>query len=133
MYTSLDISSAINGPENKFDPKLLHLQPTLLVYVLLHSIIALDTLIFESAWVSSLDAGQEAFGYMVVMGYLTYPFVTSLIPKYIVNHGVELAPWKLVLISIAFSLGYILYRASNNQKDAFRKNPYSPALSRKYI
>ncbi|XP_018560963.1 lamin-B receptor [Anoplophora glabripennis] len=130
LYNSLDISSATKISENKaFDPKLLHLQQTLLIYVLLHSIIGLDILIFESVWVSSFEAGQEAFGYLTVMGFLTYPFISSLIPKHIISHGVELASWKLVLISLTFSLGYILYRASNNQKDAFRKNPYSPALS----
>lgn len=121
----MDISSDVKG--------FLHLESTLLVYILLHSVYFLDALIFESAWITSFEIEQEAFGYMIVMCYLTYPFITSLIPKYIVYYGVTLTSWKLALLSVTFCLGYIIYRASNNQKDAFRKNPYSPALSRKYL
>ncbi|KAJ8962387.1 hypothetical protein NQ318_018371 [Aromia moschata] len=128
LYHSLE--APISKTEmDTFDPKLLTLQPTLLVFVVLHSIYFLDFLIFESGSVTTFEIQQEAFGYMLAMSYLVYPFFTTSVVKYIAEHGVEVDSWKLILTSLVFALGYILYRGSNNQKDAFRKNPYSPALS----
>ncbi|KAJ8977585.1 hypothetical protein NQ317_018353, partial [Molorchus minor] len=126
LYHSLEIPS--NKTES-IEPKLISLQPTLVVFILLHSIYFLDGLIFEHSFVSTFEVQQEAFGYMLAMGYLTYPFLTILVAKYITEHGVELDTWKLLLTSLVFIIGYILYRGSNSQKDAFRKNPYSPSLA----
>lgn len=112
--------------------KQLNLNPTLLVYVCLRTIYFLDILVFESTWITTFTQQEEGFGYLLGFLFCIGPFANVLTIKYILDHQVQLAAWKLALITIIFLFGYVLYRASNNQKDAFRKNPYSPSLSRKY-
>ncbi|KAJ8934326.1 hypothetical protein NQ314_013366 [Rhamnusium bicolor] len=129
LYASLNKSVVANTTGIEMDPKLITIQPTLLIYVLLHSVYFLDAIIFEAGWITSFEIQEEAFGYMLCMTYTLYPFLTAAIAKYIVEHGVELASWQLALLSLLFAIGYIVYRGSNSQKNAFRRNPYSPALS----
>ncbi|KAJ8921701.1 hypothetical protein NQ315_010611 [Exocentrus adspersus] len=129
LYNSIKNTVTEKESENYPFIKLISSHPTLFTYTLLHSVHILEALVFESRWITTFEIEQEAFGFMLAMGYTVYPFITALIPKYLVNHGVELASWKLVADAVAFFLGYALYRLSNNQKDAFRKNPYSPSLS----
>lgn len=111
--------------------KHLNLNPTLLVYVCLHTIYYLDILVFETTWITTFTSQEEGFGYLMGMLFSIAPFTDVLPIKYILDHKVHLAIWKLSVITAVFLFGYILCRASNNQKDAFRKNPYSPSLSRK--
>lgn len=112
--------------------KHLNLKPTLLVYVCLHTIYYLDILVFETTWITTFTNQEEGFGYLLGMLLCVLPFANVLPIKYILEHHVQLPIWKLSLITVVFLFGYLLYRASNNQKDAFRKNPYSPSLSREY-
>lgn len=67
------------------------------------------------------------------MSYSVAPFLNTLSIKYVSENNIELASWKLVVAVLVYAAGMFLYRRSNNQKDAFRKNPYSPALAREYI
>ncbi|CAH1967874.1 unnamed protein product [Acanthoscelides obtectus] len=128
LYKSLDLT-AMRNVTAEFDPKKMNLQPTLITYVLLHFIYLLDPLIWESGWTTQFTAQQEGFGYLLTMVYATVPFFYGTIVKYIIEHGVQLEVWKLVVLTLVFIAGSVLCRGSNNQKDAFRKNPYSPTLS----
>ncbi|CAH1173489.1 unnamed protein product [Phaedon cochleariae] len=132
LYQSLSHRwTSAQDPENSaaFDPKFLTTQPTLFVLVLLRTIYFTDSLIFESTWITSFTNRQEGFGYLLAMSYCLAPFFYALPVKFVVENGVELASWKLAVVSLVFAFGYLLYRASNNQKNAFRNNPYSPAMS----
>lgn len=130
--------------------RLLRLSPTFLVYSSLQLIRLLDRLIYERVWVTSKEIQQEGgytkqttysektylctvtgFGYDMGVNYLIYPFVSSFILKYIVEQHVELAYWKLALISVVYLVGHVIARISDNVKDGFRKNPYSSNFSRK--
>lgn len=134
-YLYKNLTSTVKPANNDsllpFDLNSLNFNPTLFVYVVLHTIYLFDPIIMETAWITSFEVQQEGIGFMGAVGYSIYPFMTASVVKYIVNYNVNLALWKLALISLVFLVGYILFRGSNNQKDAFRKNPYNPQLSRK--
>nr|CAH7755266.1 unnamed protein product [Callosobruchus chinensis] len=128
LYKSLDLS-VVRNSTSEFDPKKLVQQPTLMVYVMLHFMYLIDPLIWESGWTTQFAAQQEGLGYLLTMIYATAPFLYGTIVKHIAEHGVQLEVWKLVVLTLTFVVGSVVYRGSNNQKDSFRKNPYNPALS----
>ncbi|XP_060523834.1 uncharacterized protein LOC132700493 [Cylas formicarius] len=128
FYKSIEWTQSFDNESFDFGIKSIKIKPTALFYFLIHSIFILDGLIFEPTWTSS-EAQQEGFGYTFGVGYSIYPFMMGLVIKYIVEYNIELATWKLLLTGLVFSVGYILYRGSNNQRDAFVRNPYSPSFS----
>ncbi|XP_057669770.1 delta(14)-sterol reductase LBR isoform X1 [Diorhabda carinulata] len=131
VYNNLDPQYRIVNSESTFTitPKLSSIQPTLLIFTILHVYYFLDSLIFESSWLTSFTHQQEGFGYLLVLSYCISPFLNALLIKYVVENNVELAWWKLLLSLVVYAAGLFLYRKSNNQKDAFRKNPYSPFIA----
>lgn len=110
-----------------------HLDPTITTVYTLTTIYYLDPLIFESQWLSTFEIQYEGFGYMLAVGYSLYPFFLTSIIRYIYYHGIQLNTIKLLISTLTFVFGYILYRGSNSQKHAFRKNPYHPSVARKSL
>ncbi|XP_051880913.1 delta(14)-sterol reductase LBR [Pristis pectinata] len=90
----------------------------------------LDALWNEAGILTTMDIVHEGFGYMLAFGDLVWvPFVYSLQAFYLVNHPNELS-WPLALAIIALNtVGYIIFRAANSQKNAFRRNPHDPKLA----
>ncbi|XP_030752646.1 delta(14)-sterol reductase TM7SF2 [Sitophilus oryzae] len=127
VYNKLHVH--LNISEKAFNINLNHLTPTNIVFLALATIFTFDWLIFEYTRITSKEVQQEAFGYYMAVTYLTLPFINSFVTKYVLDHNIKLSYWELGLVTALFLLGYIIYRGSNNQKDAFRKNPYSPSFS----
>ncbi|XP_018327297.1 lamin-B receptor [Agrilus planipennis] len=109
--------------------KKIAMSPTASVLALLQGVYLLDGLLFESSWVTSFEIQYEGVGWMLAVGYVMYPFMSTTILKYVTEHNIELPWFQLVAAIILFVIGYILLRGSNSQKDSFRKNPYDPSLS----
>lgn len=45
-------------------------------------------------------------------------------------YSVQRSPYVLAALSFSFFVGYMIYRISNKLKDEFRRNPYSPVVSK---
>lgn len=150
LYKSFQSTKNPENVNEEVTKRLLRLSPTFLVYSSLQLIRLLDRLIYERVWVTSKEIQQEGeytkpttcskklihvlfagFGYDMGVNYLIYPFISSFILKYIVEQHVELAYWKLGLISVVYLVGHVIARISDNVKDGFRKNPYTSNFSRK--
>ncbi|XP_058802139.1 delta(14)-sterol reductase TM7SF2-like isoform X2 [Phymastichus coffea] len=106
-----------------------NLNITALTVISLQTIFFADKLIFEERFLSSFEMSVEGLGYMLTTAYLIYPYVSTLSTRYLLIHKVQLPLYLIVVWTIVFFVGYWIYRGSNNQKDEFRKNPLSPALS----
>lgn len=130
IYKNVEFTKSAEA-EGVFDIRSINFNPTLLVVGTLQIIYAADFLIFESALLTTYEMQYDSIGYMKTV--LCFPFSPALITKYVYDYGVRLPAWELVAAVLIFAIGYVLYRGSNLQKNAFRQNPYSPALSRKYI
>ncbi|XP_020300602.1 delta(14)-sterol reductase isoform X2 [Pseudomyrmex gracilis] len=87
----------------------------------------MDGLIFESAIFTSFAIMYEGTGYLTCVSHLLYPFLTTLTTRFFLYQKAKLNYFVGIFIVI-FVIGYVLYRASNSQKNAFRKNPLSPTL-----
>ncbi|XP_060703949.1 delta(14)-sterol reductase LBR isoform X1 [Hemiscyllium ocellatum] len=90
----------------------------------------MDALWNEAAILTTMDIMHDGFGYMLTFGDLVWvPFVYSLQAFYLVNHPNELS-WPAALVIIALNtVGYIMFRGANSQKNAFRRNPHDPKLA----
>ncbi|GCB76856.1 hypothetical protein scyTo_0020519, partial [Scyliorhinus torazame] len=90
----------------------------------------MDALWNEEAILTTMDIVHDGFGYMLAFGDLVWvPFVYSLQAFYLVNHPNELT-WPVALTIIALNtVGYIIFRGANSQKNAFRRNPHDPKLA----
>lgn len=88
-----------------------------------------DAFVSESSIVSTMDIVQDGFGFMLAFGDLAWvPFLYSLQARYLVSYPVDLS-WPHLAVIVAIQLlGYWIFRGSNGQKDAFRRNPNDPAL-----
>ncbi|XP_077341957.1 delta(14)-sterol reductase LBR [Lithobates pipiens] len=79
---------------------------------------------------TSLDIAYDGFGFMLAFGgFVWVPFTYSLQALYLVNHPVDICYSTVAAITALNILGYFLFRRSNNEKFAFRKNPDDPKLS----
>ncbi|XP_048387305.2 delta(14)-sterol reductase LBR isoform X1 [Stegostoma tigrinum] len=90
----------------------------------------IDALWNETAILTTMDIVHDGFGFMLTFGDLVWvPFVYSLQAFYLVNHPNELS-WPVALAIIALNtVGYIIFRGANSQKNAFRRNPHDPKLA----
>ncbi len=86
----------------------------------------LDALWNEEAILSTMDIVTDGFGWMLVFGDLVWvPFLYSLQARYLVQAGEE-ASTPLLCSSLALgAVGLWIFRASNSEKDAFKKDPKS--------
>ena len=75
-------------------------------------------------YVAAVSMRNAAFGDLAWV-----PFTYSLQARYLVDHSPQLAAWQLALIWLLNCTGYALFRGSNSQKDAFRRDPKAPAVA----
>jgi protein-S-isoprenylcysteine O-methyltransferase Ste14 len=89
-----------------------------------------DALACEPAILTTMDITTDGFGFMLTFGDLVWvPFTYSLQARYLMEHPVHL-PWTGIAAIVALqAAGYIIFRGSNSQKDAFRRNPAAPEVA----
>lgn len=89
-----------------------------------------DALYNERAILTTMDIINDGFGYMLAFGDICWvPFTYSLQARYLVENDGVTDPLGLAAIAALNVLGYWIFRGSNGQKDAFRRDPNDPALS----
>ena len=65
----------------------------------------------------------------MISSYLTFPFLPTLITRYMIYHSPHVEWYYLALIGCLNLLGYIIYRSSENQRCELAKNPNNPNLT----
>ncbi|KAM4722292.1 delta(14)-sterol reductase TM7SF2 [Rhinophrynus dorsalis] len=89
-----------------------------------------DALWHEEAILTTMDIVHDGFGFMLAFGDLCWlPFTYSLQGYFLVTHPQELGTAAAVGIVLLNALGYIIFRGSNSQKNAFRRNPADPQVA----
>ncbi|KAL9191125.1 hypothetical protein ACHAXT_000831 [Thalassiosira profunda] len=84
----------------------------------------------ERAILTTMDITTDGFGFMLVFGDLAWvPFTYSIQARYLVDHDPMLGLPALAAIVGVNVCGYLIFRGANGQKDAFRRDPKSPALA----
>jgi len=90
---------------------------------------AMDAMFNEEYYFNSVDYLNSGYGWSVISSYLTFPFLPTIITRYILhlNPTVKTAP--LVFTGILNLLGYIIYRTSETERCELSRDPSNPALS----
>ncbi|XP_069464805.1 delta(14)-sterol reductase LBR [Ambystoma mexicanum] len=90
----------------------------------------LDALWNEEAILTTMDIVHDGFGFMLAFGDLVWvPFVYSLQAFYLVNHPNDISLLVAAAVVALNTFGYAVFRGSNSQKNAFRRNPQDPKLT----
>uniref|UniRef100_A0A146ZQH9 Delta(14)-sterol reductase LBR n=1 Tax=Fundulus heteroclitus TaxID=8078 RepID=A0A146ZQH9_FUNHE len=89
-----------------------------------------DGLWNEEAILTTMDLMHDGFGYMLAFGDLVWvPFTYTLQANYLVSHPNPLSLPVLAAIVVLKLVGFYIFRKSNSEKNAFRRNPSDPKLS----
>lgn len=89
-----------------------------------------DGLWNEEAILTTMDLMHDGFGFMLAFGDLVWvPFTYSLQAYYLVNHPNALSLPSVAAIVLLKLAGFYIFRKSNSEKNAFRRNPADPKLS----
>jgi len=89
-----------------------------------------DSLMMERAILTTMDITTDGFGFMLAFGDLSWvPFIYSLQARYLVDHDPGLSALALAAITLLNFAGYTIFRMANSEKDAFRRDPKSPAVA----
>ncbi|KAM7367598.1 hypothetical protein PAMP_013884 [Pampus punctatissimus] len=89
-----------------------------------------DGLWNEEAILTTMDLMHDGFGFMLAFGDLVWvPFTYTLQAYYLVSHPNPLSPLVLTAIVLLKLIGFYIFRKSNSEKNAFRRNPSDPKLS----
>lgn len=114
--------------------------PPLVALVCMQSMWIVDLFAFEYTLAYTFETRHEGFGYYAIAGYLLFPFIYSIGATYLSSRpylgrlyradaALDVKNCGLLGLSIVlFLLGYWIYRASNNQKDLFRRQPNHPSF-----
>nr|AAH55976.1 Tm7sf2 protein [Xenopus laevis] len=89
-----------------------------------------DAMKNEEAILTTMDIVHDGFGFMLAFGDLCWvPFTYSLQGYFLVRHPQELGTYTALGIILLNAVGYIIFRGSNSQKNAFRRNPSDPKVA----
>merc|ERR1712158_252143 len=79
--------------------------------------------------VYAMDAMISGFGWSLISSYLTFPFLPTLVTRYLLDRNPVVAWYYLVLIGIMNVLGYVIFRSSETTRCEFAKDPANPSLA----
>ena len=126
LLSSLFGSSAAAKPSSL--SLLLSSAPMALV-CLFHAAYVADALWHERAILTTMDITTDGFGFMLAFGDLAWvPFTYSLQARYLVDYPSELGWTSIFFILLLNAVAYAIFRGSNSQKDAFRRDPSDPSV-----
>jgi len=86
---------------------------------------SMDAVFFEEYFFFSHDAMNTGFGFSLVSSYNSFPFLPTLITKYLIERQPTMPWYYLVGIGLLNALGYIIFRASETQRCEFARDPSS--------
>lgn len=105
-----------------------NLNATLLLLNAIQLGYVVDYFLFEGGVIVSRDIVHEGLGYNILIQFIMIPFCFCVQTRYVLSTNTRLPTLNLCLIALFYVLGYYIYRASNSEKNNFRRNPNDPNL-----
>jgi len=90
---------------------------------------AMDAMFFEEYYFYSYDVLNSGCGWSLASTYLTFPFLPTLITRYLLDRSPVVAWYYLLLIGLMNAIGYLIFRSSETTKCEFAKDPANPSLA----
>lgn len=104
--------------------------PAMILVNIFQLLYVVDGLWNEEAILTTMDLMHDGFGFMLAFGDLVWvPFTYTLQAYYLVSHPNALSHACLALIVSVKLAGFYIFRKSNSEKNAFRRDPADPRLS----
>jgi Delta14-sterol reductase len=105
------------------------LSPSMALVCAFHAAYVADALWHERAILTTMDVTTDGFGFMLAFGDLAWvPFTYSLQARYLVDYPSRLSVAAIAAILLLNAGAYAIFRGSNSQKDAFRRDPGAPSV-----
>ncbi|TLD15445.1 uncharacterized protein PgNI_00156 [Pyricularia grisea] len=83
----------------------------------------------EAGILTMMDITTDGLGFMLTFGDIAWlPFLYSTQTRYLSTYPVTLGPVGLAIVSAVFATGLYIFRASNTQKNLFRRDPNHPSV-----
>jgi len=102
---------------------------SMLLVNLMQALYVWDGLYQEQACLTMMDITTDGFGFMLAFGDLAWvPFTYGVQARYLVDHDPGLSTSTLALTAFVGLAGYTIFRRSNSEKDAFRRDPTAPEV-----
>jgi len=90
--------------------------PAVLVAASLQVLYAMDAMWFEEYYFCSHDYLHSGYGWALISSYLTFPFIPTLITRYMLARQPQVNPLNLTAICVLNIIGYIIYRSSESRR-----------------
>ena len=71
---------------------------------------AMDAMFHEEYYFNSVDYLSSGFGWCLISSYLTFPFLPTLITRYMIHLQPEMNLVTLVVAGLVNMIGYMIYR-----------------------
>ncbi|EEH19821.1 hypothetical protein PABG_02080 [Paracoccidioides brasiliensis Pb03] len=112
-----------------------HITISIILITFFQGFYVLDALYMEPAILTTMDMITDGFGFMLSFGDLVWvPFIYSVQTRYLAVYPLDIGLWGLAVVLGVQSVGYYIFRSTNNQKNRFRTNPNDPRVKHlKYI
>ena len=70
----------------------------------------MDAMFHEEYYFNSVDYLSSGFGWCLISSYLTFPFLPTLITRYMIHLQPEINLVTLVVAGLVNMIGYMIYR-----------------------
>ncbi|KAK3095741.1 hypothetical protein FSP39_018423 [Pinctada imbricata] len=96
---------------------------------LMHFIYVADYFWFEEGLIVSRDIVHEGLGFNISLQFVMIPFTFITQSRYLQVMTYSPSLTHMASVLLLYALGYYIYRASNSEKNNFRKNPNDKNLA----
>lgn len=107
-----------------------YLTDSMVFVVGIQSLYIIDSWYSEESVLTMMDITMDGFGFMLAFGDLAWvPFIYANQARYLSVHPQTLGPLGIATMLVILGCGFTIFRLSNNQKNAFRRDPKDPAVA----
>merc|ERR1719319_156286 len=103
--------------------------PTIVIAAAFQIFYALDAMFFEEYYFHSHEAMNTGCGWSLIESRTMFPFVPTIITKYLIARSPHVAWYYLAGIVLIKLVGYVIFRSTEVQRCEFAKDPNNPALA----
>lgn len=94
---------------------------SIILVTLFQSYYVIEGTFYEKGTTTMIDTTTDGFGFMLMFGDLTLvPFTYTLQTRFLADYPVHLGIWGSLGCVLVFLTGVLIFRLSNNEKNAFK-------------
>ncbi|XP_049781579.1 uncharacterized protein LOC126183548 isoform X2 [Schistocerca cancellata] len=96
---------------------------SVIISTILQSLYSLHFIFHEDLYLYSFLAISEGVGYMIAVGFMTFPFILTFTTKAILDYRLKASLTEMYIVLCSYTIGQILLQSSSHRKMLSLKNP----------